>query len=194
MSVAKYLDHLEKDAEMIKEYVTRIRNGLSVVNPNEDVRKEIENTLFDLYRITGIIEYTSCRMTECNILYHSLPFARICAGTHLSILAVTAFVSIVRRSLLRAFHSLVFSSTARLSSLVTHTVAGHSSACVALVSEVHGVWARGSRERNTHRQQRQQQRGRPRSRRLTQRRRRSNIGGGQQQHPRSHYVHIHTRG
>ena len=64
MSVAKYLDHLEKDAEMIKEYVTRIRNGLSVVNPNEDVRKEIENTLFDLYRITGIIEYTSCRMTE----------------------------------------------------------------------------------------------------------------------------------
>ena len=64
MSVAKYLDHLEKDAEMIKKYVTRIRNGLSVVNPNEDVRKEIENTLFDLYRITGIIEYTSCRMTE----------------------------------------------------------------------------------------------------------------------------------
>ena len=62
--VAKYLDHLEKDAEMIKEYVIRIRNGLSVVNPNEDTRKEIENTLFDLYRITGWIEYTSCRMTE----------------------------------------------------------------------------------------------------------------------------------
>ena len=64
MSVAKYLDHLEKDAETIKEYVTRIRNGLSVVNPNEDVRKDIENTLFDLYRITHFIEYTSCRMTE----------------------------------------------------------------------------------------------------------------------------------
>ena len=64
MSVAKYLDHLEKDAELIKEYVTRIRNGLSVVNPNEDIRKDIEDTLFDLYRITGIIEYTSCRMTE----------------------------------------------------------------------------------------------------------------------------------
>ena len=80
------------------------------------------------------ISREGCRDKEgnCNILYHSLPFARICAGTHLSILAVTAFVSIVRRSLLRAFHSLVFSSTARLSSLVTHTVAGHSSACVAL--------------------------------------------------------------
>ena len=62
--VEKYLDHLEKDAEMIKEYVTKIRNGLSVVNPNEDVRKDIENTLFDLYRITGWIENTSCRMTE----------------------------------------------------------------------------------------------------------------------------------
>jgi hypothetical protein len=64
MSVAKYLDHLEKDAELIKEYVTRIRNGLSVVNPNEDVRKDIEDTLFDLYRITHFIEHTSCRMTN----------------------------------------------------------------------------------------------------------------------------------
>ena len=55
------------------------------------------------------ISREGCRDKEgnCNILYHSLPFARICAGTHLSILAVTAFVSIVRRSLLRAFHSLV---------------------------------------------------------------------------------------
>ena len=141
------------------------------------------------------ISREGCRDKEgnCNILYHSLPFARICAGTHLSILAVTAFVSIVRRSLLRAFHSLVSSSTARLSSLVTHTVAGHSSACVALVSEVHGVWARGSRERIAHRQQRQQQRGRLSSRRLTQRRRRSNIGGGRQQYPRSNtsaYTHM----
>ena len=146
------------------------------------------------------ISREGCRDKEgnCNILYHSLPFARICAGTHLSILAVTAFVSIVRRSLLRAFHSLVFSSTARLSSLVTHTVAGHSSACVALVSEVHGVWARGSRERNTYRQRRRQQRGRLSSNtRLTQRRRRSNIGGGQQQHSRSNtsvHTHTHTRG
>ncbi len=63
--VAKYLDHLEKDAEMIEEYVTKIRNGLSMYmdNPNEDVRKEIENTLFDLYRIADYIENTSCRMT-----------------------------------------------------------------------------------------------------------------------------------
>ena len=141
-------------------------------------------------------KHQGCKDKEgnCNILYHSLPFARICAGTHLSILAVTAFVSIVRRSLLRAFHSLVFSSTARLSSLVTHTVAGHSSACVALVSEVHGVWARGLRERNTHRQRRRQQRGRlSNNRRLTQRRRRSNIGGGQQQHSRSNTsAHTHS--
>ena len=51
------------------------------------------------------ISHEGCRDKEgnCNILYHSLPFACICAGTHLSILAVTAFVSIVRRSLLRAF-------------------------------------------------------------------------------------------
>ena len=146
------------------------------------------------------ISHEGCRDKEgnCNILYHALPFACICAGTHLSILAVTAFVSIVRRSLLGVFHSLVLSSTARLSSLVTHTVAGHSSACVALVSEVHSVWARGSRERNAHRQQRRvrQQRGRlSSSKRLTQRRGRSNIGGGQQQHPRSYTsAHTHTRG
>ncbi len=141
------------------------------------------------------ISHEGCRDKEgnCNILYHSLPFECVCAGMHLSILAVTAFVSNVRRSLLRVFHSLVLSSTARRSSLVTHTIAGHSSACVALVSEVHGVWARGSRERDTHRQQRQQQRGRLSSRRLTQRRGRSNIGGGQQQHPRSN-TSAYTRG
>jgi len=52
----------------------------------------------------------------CNILYHSLPFACIRAGTHLCIRAATAFVSFVRRSPSRAFHSLVFSSTARPSS------------------------------------------------------------------------------
>ena len=80
------------------------------------------------------ISREGCRDKEgnCNILYHSLPFACICAGTHLSIRAVTAFVSFVRRSPSRAFHSLVLSSTARRSSLVTHTVAGHSSACVAI--------------------------------------------------------------
>ena len=68
------------------------------------------------------ISREGCRDKEgnCNILYHSLPFARICAGTHLSILAVTAFVSIVRRSLLRAFHSLVFSFH-RSSQLARHT-------------------------------------------------------------------------
>ena len=41
-----------------------------------------------------------------------------------------AICSFVRRSLSRVFHSLVLSSTACPSSLVTHTVAGHSSACV----------------------------------------------------------------
>ena len=66
MSVAKYLDHLEKECEMIKEYVTRIRNGLSMymVNPNQGARKEIENSLCELSQITHFIEYTSCRMTN----------------------------------------------------------------------------------------------------------------------------------
>ena len=68
----------------------------------------------------------------CNILYHSLPFACICAGTHLPIRAVTAFVSSVRRSLPEPFFLSFSLSTARPSSLVTHTVAGHSSASVAL--------------------------------------------------------------
>ena len=64
MSVAKYLDHLEKDAEMIKEYVTKIRNGLSVVNPNEDVRKELENSLCELFRVIHFIDVPYTRLSK----------------------------------------------------------------------------------------------------------------------------------
>jgi len=52
MSVAKILDHLEGDAERIKKHVAIIRNGLSMVNPNKDVRMEIDNSLWELFRVT----------------------------------------------------------------------------------------------------------------------------------------------
>ena len=45
--------------------------------------------------------------------------------------AVTAFVLVRSAQPFQSLHSLVLSSTARPSSLVTHTVLGHSSVCVA---------------------------------------------------------------
>jgi hypothetical protein len=67
----------------------------------------------------------------CNILYHSLSFACIYAGTHLSCPSRrNGFCSRPFGAALGVFHSLVLSSTARRSSLVALTVEGHSSACV----------------------------------------------------------------
>ena len=130
---------------------------------------------------------------NCNILYHSLPFACICAGTHLSIRAVTAFVSIVRRSLLRVFHSLVFSFH-RSSQLARHTHGRRtqlSLCCIGfgsprllgarLTREKHAAAATAARraasQQTTHAaQEAQQHRGRTAAT------------------PTQHYVRIHTRG
>lgn len=64
MSIEKLLDHFEKDADTLKEHITKIRNRLSMVNPNKDDRKEIENSLFELFRVTHCIDSICIQVTQ----------------------------------------------------------------------------------------------------------------------------------
>jgi len=64
MSIEKLLDHLEGDAERIKTHVAIIRNGLSMVNPNKDVRMEIDNSLWELFRVTHFFDDVCTQMSQ----------------------------------------------------------------------------------------------------------------------------------
>jgi hypothetical protein len=56
------------------------------------IHQRLASSLRQLAAVVGL--QSAHELLGCNILYHSLPFACICAGTHLSILAVTAFVRV----------------------------------------------------------------------------------------------------
>jgi len=64
MSIDKFLDHFEEDVDTLKENITIIRNKLRIIDLSKDDLMEIENSMFEFFRVLHTIDSVSIRVTD----------------------------------------------------------------------------------------------------------------------------------
>jgi hypothetical protein len=64
MPIEKFLSHFEEDVDTLKEHIAIIRNKLRITDLSKDDRLDIENSMFEFFRVLHTIDSVSIRVTD----------------------------------------------------------------------------------------------------------------------------------